>query len=185
MHCNKEATITKFISKIPFIGNHFIDACDKHMMHHLSIKNDMGIKKDYIKQYKILDELFYMSWKIYILVFIFTIIFLKICSYISNYTIKFKYLIIIALIFPFLWCYIWNKTHIRMHNLENNYSLKKGPYDQNLINTDKLMKLLYTNHKNHHLQKGEEKGNYNVVLLGADEWFCKNNKKITLTPQNN
>ena len=32
--------------------------------------------------------------------------------------------------------------------------------------------------KNHHLQKGDKKGNYNVILLGADEWFGLNNKIV-------
>ena len=28
------------------------------------------------------------------------------------------------------------------------------------------------------MRKGDNRGNYNVILLGADEWFNKNNKSI-------
>jgi hypothetical protein len=62
-----------------------------------------------------------------------------------------------------------------MHEYDKLYSIKKGPYDEGLINLNFLKNILYNNHLNHHLQKGDKKGNYNVIVLGADEWFNKYN----------
>jgi len=63
-----------------------------------------------------------------------------------------------------------------MHNLENKYSIKKGPYDEGLFDLNPVTRALFTNHANHHIQKGEKKGNFNVIIMGADEWFNSNNK---------
>jgi hypothetical protein len=68
-----------------------------------------------------------------------------------------------------------------MHNHDINYSIKEGPYDENLFNMDIFKTILLSNHENHHLQKGDKKGNYNVIVLGADEWFETNNKTIDNT----
>jgi hypothetical protein len=54
----------------------------------------------------------------------------------------------------------------------------KGPYDENLFDLSWFTALLYKNHSNHHLQKGAKKGNYNIIFLGADEWFGYNVKNV-------
>ena len=71
----------------------------------------------------------------------------------------------------------------------NEYSIIKGPYDNGFFNLNYINYLLYDNHKKHHLQKGSKKGNYNVIILGADEWFNTNvykvdNKEYCETHQN-
>lgn len=83
-----------------------------------------------------------------------------------------------GMIITFLYDYLWNKIHARMHNYNINYSILKGPYDEDMFDLDPSKKQLYMNHVYHHLQKGEKKGNYNIILLGADEWFGYNNKII-------
>ena len=30
----------------------------------------------------------------------------------------------------------------------------------------------------HHIQKGKKKGNFNIIFLGADEWFNDNRKSV-------
>jgi hypothetical protein len=65
-----------------------------------------------------------------------------------------------------------------MHEYEIEYSIKEGPYDENLFTIDPVKDLLLENHQKHHLQKGDEKGNYNVIILGADEWFGYNVQKV-------
>ena len=84
----------------------------------------------------------------------------------------------IGIVITFIYEYLWNKVHTHMHNYETEFSIIRGPYDENLFNLGFMKDILYDNHKNHHLQKGQKKGNYNVILLGADEWFGFNNKII-------
>lgn len=171
MHCNKDSLISQIIKYIPFFGNQYFLTCDKHIQHHLEVEPDMTLNN--IK-YK---ESLFMGWDVYIPIYIAMLICLIITKFISNYNITYKYLFIICLIITFIWEYIWNKVHIKMHNYDIDYSIFEGPYE-NILNTDILKNLLLKNHVHHHLQKGDKKGNYNVIVLGADEWFGLNNKKI-------
>jgi len=68
-----------------------------------------------------------------------------------------------------------------MHQYDTDYSIMNGPYDNNLLNLTLIKNILFKNHSYHHLQKGSKKGNYNVIVLGADEWFGLNNKTIDNT----
>jgi hypothetical protein len=68
-----------------------------------------------------------------------------------------------------------------MHNTDVPFSILEGPYDEGLFNLSFITNTLLPNHRNHHLQKGEKKGNYNIILLGADEWFYKHNKYVNNT----
>ena len=172
MHCNKNNLLSKIIEKIPFINTHYFSTCEGHIQHHLEVEPDMSLKNNKCKR-----SLF-MSWSLFI--HIFTALFLCGLSakIISKYNISYKYLLILSILITFMWEYIWNKVHVRMHNYNIDYSIKEGPYDENLFNLDLLKDVLLQNHENHHLQKGEKKGNYNVIVLGADEWFGNNNKKI-------
>ena len=66
-----------------------------------------------------------------------------------------------------------------MHNYDSsNYSLKDGPHDNNMFSMSWISYLLYNNHKMHHIQKGKKKGNFNIIFLGADEWFNDNRKSV-------
>ena len=74
---------------------------------------------------------------------------------------------------------MWNKIHPKFHDYEvQKLSIKYGPHDNGLFDTSFFQKLLYRNHEAHHIQKGEKKGNYNIILLGADEWMNRNVKTI-------
>jgi len=118
----------------------------------------------------------YLWVGIYLFIYFFAFLLCGILSkIISNYNISYSFLFILCIIVTFIWEYLWNKVHVKMHNYEINYSIKEGPYDENLFNLDIFKNILL---QNHHLQKGEKKGNYNVIVLGADEWFGYNNKKI-------
>ena len=163
----------KRIKKIPILGNEFFTTCDTHIEHHIDVEKDMhiDIPSD-------LEGGLYMSWYISPYLIPKTIIIMILSRYISNIKISNSMIIIWSIIFCIVWQYIWNKVHVDMHNLENNYSIKKGPYDEGLFNLNYVTRLLFRNHANHHIQKGNRKGNFNVILLGADEWFNSNNKDI-------
>ena len=172
MHCDKNSFISKLIEYIPFINTQYFLTCKKHIQHHLEVEPDMKLNNN---KYK---ESLFMGWNIFIHLFIAFFICGLLSKIISKYNISYKYLFIYCIIITFIWEYLWNKVHVKMHDYDINYSIKEGPYDENLFNLDIFKYLLLQNHKNHHLQKGEQKGNYNVIILGADEWFGYNNTKI-------
>ena len=172
MHCDLNSSFSKFMKNIVFLNKQYFDTCEKHIQHHLEVNPNMSLEEN---KYK---ESLFMNWDIFLTLGFFTFICLVLSKYISQYDISFKYIIILTLILTFTWQYLWNKVHIKMHDYETDYSINDGPYDNGLLDLDFVKNLLYKNHQNHHLQKGKKKGNYNVILLGADEWFGYNNKKV-------
>ena len=172
MHCDKNSLLTKIIKNIPFVNEEYISTCDYHIEHHIEVNPDMTLNENKRK-----DSLF-MGWNTYIFIFFITLLSVFISKNISMYIISYKNIFIISIILSFIWSYIWNKVHIKMHKMNLDYSIKEGPYDENLLDLDIIKNLLLVNHMNHHLQKGDKKGNYNVIVLGADEWFGYNNKTV-------
>ena len=173
MHMDKDGILYKTLMKNQWLKDFFIIGIrDGHIIHHLSVEKNMEVNHINDK------ESLYMGWNITVWFLPLLIIIMNIVKKITQYNISQKNIFISSAIISFLWQYIWNKTHVQMHNIENNYSIKEGPYDEGLLDLSYVTKLLYINHKNHHLQKGEKKGNYNVIALGADEWFNKNVKIV-------
>jgi len=175
MHCDKNSLMSKIVKYIPFINEQYFLTCDKHIQHHIEVEPDMKLNSNKFK------ESLFMGWNIYIHIYTVILICLIISKNISNYDIDYKYLFIISGFLAFLWEYLWNKTHTLMHDFETDYSIIDGPHDNDLLNLTKVKDILLKNHTYHHLQKGNKKGNYNVILLGADEWFGLNNKIIDNT----
>ena len=172
MHCNNDSILTTIFGYIPFLNKQYLLTCDKHIQHHIEVDPDMTIPNNKNK------ESLFMGWQIFGYLFMVIFICFTIGKYISNYNISFKYLIFFSLIIAFLWQYLWNKLHAQMHEYDIDYSIKEGPYDEGILDLTFVKNILLTNHENHHLQKGDNKGNYNVILLGADEWFGLNVKNV-------
>lgn len=174
MHCN-----TSFILKhIPFIQNfsYIKYICSSHIQHHNEVQPDMNLI--YIKN-KI--SLFFNWYLTIFYMIITTFILLYISKIISKFQISIINMFIISIIFSVFYSYLWNKIHKQMHNADIPFSILEGSYDNGLFDLSFITNILLPNHRNHHLQKGEKKGNYNIIALGADEWFYKNNKHINNT----
>lgn len=170
MHCKNSSFLNNIIQSIPLVNEHYNATCSSHIQHHLEVEPDMHLNG--IKDKRSL----FMGWNIFIILSIIFLICVLLSRTISNYKVDFKYLLLLSAIVTLIWEYIWNKTHATMHKYEGGYSIKDGPYE-NVIDATFLKNALLTNHAMHHLQKGDKKGNYNVIFLGADEWFGLNNKK--------
>jgi hypothetical protein len=167
MHCNKHSYYYNLINKFD-IFNVLNTTCDTHLSHHIEVNPNMHL----LNKIKKKDSL-YMGWDNVIYVFIITFTISIFINSLVNINLEYYKLIIFCLFMTILWCYIWNKVHPLMHNYKGKYSLKEGPYEE-YINFEYVNKLLYNNHKKHHLQKGTKKGNFNIIFLGADEWFNTN-----------
>lgn len=175
MHCDKNSLISKIISYIPVLNTQYFLTCEKHIQHHLEVEPDMSLNDN---KYK---ESLFMGWNIFFHLFLGFLLCGILSKLISNYDISYMYVFIFCLVMTFLWEYIWNKVHIKMHNYDVDYSITEGPYDENIFNLDIIKYMLLSNHQRHHLQKGDKKGNYNVIIMGADEWFGYNNKTVENT----
>ena len=169
MHCKNSSFLTNIVQHIPFFNQQYNQTCSTHIQHHLEVEPDMklnGVKN---------KSALFMGWNIFIALFTIFLAGVALSNYISNYDASFKYLAILTAGIALGWEYIWNKVHAKMHNYEGEYSIQEGPYE-NKLDTTFLKNMFFKNHEMHHLQKGDKKGNYNVIFLGADEWFGLNNK---------
>lgn len=181
MHCNVEGKLNKIAKKNIITKKLYSDICESHIAHHLEVKPNMDLDYQLMKQnskkiqYREHHGLF-MTWDIAILVFFIAI---SISLPINKFFFKFdiKYILIFCVILSILWCYFWNKTHPEMHNTDIKLDLKEGPIEHQ-TDMNVITQCLLGNHTNHHLQKGHKKGNFNVIFLGADEWFNNNNVEI-------
>ena len=74
---------------------------------------------------------------------------------------------------------IWNALHCRIHNVDAdaacNKALPNCPTKYITVNNP-YVKWVVQNHQAHHLYKGREKGNWNVVIPGADYILGSHNK---------
>jgi hypothetical protein len=152
-----------------FISKYFADTYTSHINHHITVEPDMTLRtKDSSGLFMQWSEYGFMSLGIFIITIL--------SKTISNYRISLFNCGIIALINAYLWSYLWNKIHNKMHYHNSDFTIKDGPYDNNLVNMDFIKNMLLDNHTKHHMLKGDNQCNYNVILLGADEWFNTHNK---------
>ena len=170
MHCDKKSLYYNIINKIPYINSSVDEISYAHIEHHLDVGHDMNLKNNEC------DIGLHMQWNEFMSYTIIIFICLTITSSISKYKITWTTIIILSILITIIWEYIWNKIHPKMHNYIHEYSITEGPYDEGLFNLTFVKDILYENHKIHHTKKGVEKGNYNVILLGCDDWFGYNNK---------
>ncbi len=166
MHCN----IENDFNKTDIVNTFIKKTCKNHINHHINTNKDMSLLEKN-------DSALFMGWNLTIPFTISVVLCIYISFLISNvnpnkHIIK---IIFFSILFIILWQLIWNIFHPNMHKHLHNYN--NGPYIQN-IQLPYLKKKLYNNHSIHHLQKGKRKGNYNVILFGADEWLNTNNKDI-------
>jgi hypothetical protein len=136
-----------------------------HIKHHLDVKYNMELNKNYVNN---LDGLYFI-WSSVVLLSIFAyLIYYVIIKVLFKYDIENKYILLLAISVLLLYRLIWNYIHPKMHQLS-----KEKIEDMNFIE-----KFLFKNHAYHHLQKGDKKGNYNIVVVGADHLFNDYNKCI-------
>jgi hypothetical protein len=151
MHCkNTHPYIDTIIRHIPYINENYNCLCNDHYSHHDNVKSDLELDND------IIQPGLYMNHNAFTYISICTLISLYLAKVISNYNISIINIIVISCVLSYSWILIWNHIHPQMHSYRTEYKL--------------IDNILLNNHKKHHLQKSN-KGNYNVIVLGADIWF--------------
>jgi hypothetical protein len=159
MHCYQSA---------PWILNSPIKSvCLEHKNHHLSVKKDMTLREPSRD-----DDLVFNIETTSIFVILFFIITRFVVYILDIKGIGIYTHATVSVLFMFLVSMIWNSVHTKMH-AKDVYV----PFIPKIDTPESMYNVYLTNHELHHKIKGEDKGNFNVVLLGADEIMDTNNKE--------
>lgn len=166
MHCYQHSSWIDQAKSSNWFMYQLKDACLKHKDHHLSVRKDMSLEK--VKQE---SELFF-DWhtltKCLFWVILLNIIIVKTLKL----RITFFQQVIVAIVFALIFAGVWNSIHPSMHEHELQIPITTGAPSIRLeLDPENIY---YKNHQYHHQIKGEKKGNYNVVFLGADELLNTN-----------
>lgn len=172
MHCRSGDWLGKLASFFPFLDKEYTIQCESHLQHHKEVEPDMSLKR--VEH----EDTLFMAWRVFLFIESMFLLCVFLAKTISNAVIDNRLIFGLSFVITFLYQYLWNKTHVNMHRYAADFSIWMGPYDEKIFDLNWMTALLYQNHENHHMQKGEQKGNYNIIVLGADEWFGTNVKEV-------
>jgi len=153
---------------IPFITYNMQKSCHLHHEHHKSVNPDMSLKDpDHRDSHELIFD-----WPTMIMTILLVIPLLFGVTYILRLHINWKIQIATVIIAAIIFCLAWNSIHPTMHGSHVKVAATEGAPNMGW-NLDKD-NIYYRNHDIHHQIKGDEKGNYNVIFLGADELLMTN-----------
>jgi len=176
MHAKPKSIFNKFYN--------FICSFDKsntginsHIVHHIEVENNMEINRDLDIHDGLIMSLNDLINQALIIFIGFFFIFKKYNLFQNNLMLK---SLGISFIVSSIYCCIWNTIHPLFHNLDLKIKFKEGMSSFKVFKnkTNPIILWLYKNHTLHHLIKGKNKGNFNIVLPGADFIFNTYNNKI-------
>lgn len=153
-----------------------------HLTHHKSINTKTMEIDETIPHYEMIlpyhnlllnGDLFETILLFIITVLIGPLITIKLLS--SSYKLDFYVLAFFQLFMYLFTFYIWNSIHTYMHgkdvdDLCNKCGMSYKTTEYFVKNTS-YFKWMIANHTKHHIIKGKKKGNFNIVLPGADFIF--------------
>lgn len=168
MHCYTHWTRlqdSEFPNPITRILQH---ACALHKDHHVSVNTDMTLTH-------IGDEsALLFNWETLLMSAALELLPLMLVTWLLRLRIPIKIQVSTIACLMVLFGIVWNGTHPQMHRVQGQVDmpLTQGPP---IWRTMSYPDLVGKNHEVHHMIKGVEKGNFNVVFLGADELLMSNN----------
>lgn len=141
-------------------------SCHLHKDHHLSVKNDMSLKE--VKD----DHELIFDWPTTLGIALLGYPLILLITHLLDIRVVWWVQLIAIIIMAIVFSLIWNSIHATMHGEQVHVPLQEGPPNMDVNMPDDAVYV--RNHVLHHQIKGEQKGNYNVVFLGADELFQTN-----------
>jgi hypothetical protein len=124
---------------------------EEHIKHHSDVLQDMSLKGGYHE-----GGLFFDSFDlVYITLLIFIVWYPTVLLF---YKAKWYYVFLGAVLISLFYKTMWDILHYSFHQINDIGKYKKNP----------IFNWLYNNHRVHHLTKGEQKCNYNIIFPGAD-----------------
>ena len=155
--------IHKYIMHSNYLNNYDYS---NHIRHHNDVNYNMSLSN------KVEDDLYFsFTYTVEVLLLIFPLYYI-IINKVFKYKKSLTFIFMLSLTITILYVLSWNYLHPLFH------MISEVPFDK----WTSLEKILFRNHAYHHLQKGDKKGNYCIVFLGADHLFgtynnCINNKE--------
>lgn len=141
------------------------DWAQSHLDHHKEVNNKNEI--NYTKPEGLIFGWFPTS----VLMVVMFIIPFYFINRIANTDLSFGLIILLSIISALLYGMLWNTFHAAFHNTAFSYDISVGFPSFHLPDMFKqnyFVSWLWRNHAYHHLNKGDKKGNFNIILPGAD-----------------
>jgi sterol desaturase/sphingolipid hydroxylase (fatty acid hydroxylase superfamily) len=155
MHGNPEA-----LQKFPLIGNPLARTARIHLNHHMTVQSDMTLK-DHVNDNSLIFtmETTYQSMLLVIPLLVLS----------RQFTIKEAMAVSVGV--SIVYSILWNSIHTKMHGQEVSPKWNSVTPINALAHRNAVYDFLWKYHAVHHVQKGSEKTNYNIVLPGMDFIF--------------
>ena len=137
-----------------------------HLKHHIEVQNNMNLNRNNENH----DGLIF-QWSTIFGTFIFGLVFLYfMLPYLNFKNNILRNSLIISFITNILYGILWNTLHPVFHDIDLDIPIKEGFPIFNFLKRkhNPIVIWLYKNHTLHHVIKGKNKGNYNIILPGAD-----------------
>ena len=178
MHKGSDNLLAKKIQDIHVLVYKY-SASDKHEDHHKNVEND-GVVHDQ-------EGLYFLKMDVILLILIIFILYFCLSKILINGLSKKHYIIMaIVVIFTNLSYYLlWNGLHPMYHRFGDSYN------ENGIIENNCIYKYLEKYHMLHHMNKGKDKCNFNIILPGTDfimgtykgcvdnSKLCNSNNKLT------
>jgi hypothetical protein len=157
-------------------GNLFytVEHSKAHLKHHAHVENDFRITK------KNDTGLVFTWFPDSVITLVVSIISLSMVNEAVGTNFTRSKIIVISAIIAILYCALWNTLHIAFHKAPYNRSMTHTfPHVQipDNIKKNPILSWLWRNHLYHHINKGQ-KGNFNIIVPGADFLFGTYRNKI-------
>ena len=156
MHGNPDT-----LRRVPIVGNIMAKTAEHHLAHHMEVRMDMKLEH----KTDVSGLIFGWETSLILLGLQFGLMMsLKRFTKLST-----KSTAIVSLSIMVGYCFLWNSIHLDMHRVSHNVSVAQGvPNMPNTLSRGFVYRYLWKYHAIHHLQKGGDKGNFNIVLPGFD-----------------
>jgi len=155
MHGNPEA-----LGRFPLIGSPLAKTADTHLEHHKTVQSDMTLKDHQDDN----SLIFRIETVLESALFSIPILMLS-----GQFTLKEA--VAVSAVSGLIYSLLWNSIHTKMHGQEVASRWDSTTPVNALAHRNPIYEFLWKYHAVHHVQKGKEKTNYNIILPGMDFIF--------------
>lgn len=167
-----------------FIHRHIMHAEEEDMMytkefgkvhhdHHLEVENNFTVTNDTGLVFTWFQVIFLFSTTMYGILYV--------INNMAGTDYDRNTLIVLSMIISILYGILWNTLHISFHSAYDVMKENRGVIRFNIpdnIKKSPIVSWLWKNHFYHHINKKNPKGNFNIILPGADFFFGTYKNKV-------
>lgn len=161
MHCYMNTPILYNSTSDNMLIKRVRASCTSHHSHHMNTGPDMHMYSEVVDKKEL-----YFNWFLVGIIIVLAGILLYFFILLIRLRVSLPFHVLCVVISIVIYSFVWNTLHPSMHSLHLDIPLTEGA--PCLAYDIKKGNILYKNHFAHHQVKGPAKGNYNIILLGAD-----------------